>query len=346
MRVRATDPRPCPKCGKIYRSAHTLRTHLEDKHTICPGYRCVLCGTVAKSRNSLHSHMSRQHRGISTKDLPVLPMPSPFDPELASKLLAKAGVNISAAELRARASPTGTRRSDMKMEMRSNDDSDLDDPEDLTMAQGSNKFNSGFSPNPFNHPSTTITRVRQDAQKLMEAAHKENPLQHGSGSALLDTYLQFITENSFGSMGMSQEQAAAAIQAAKFAQKMALERNLDKLPPNFFPPQLDISKIPGLSAAANDATKNLNLPNVTIEPANHSNSGHKSHNMSSGSGLDIRRSESSDRHDRHSPEQNSLNINNNNSSNTNNNNLNNFNKEESSADERNMSDDESSIAVN
>lgn len=47
-RIRATDPRPCPKCGKIYRSAHTLRTHLEDKHTSCPGYRCVLCGTVAK----------------------------------------------------------------------------------------------------------------------------------------------------------------------------------------------------------------------------------------------------------------------------------------------------------
>lgn len=151
MRVRATDPRPCPKCGKIYRSAHTLRTHLEDKHTICPGYRCVLCGTVAKSRNSLHSHMSRQHRGISTKDLPVLPMPSPFDPELASKLLSKAGVSISAAELRARASPTGTRRSDMKMEMRSGDDSDLDDPEDLTMSHGmgnsGNKFNQGFSPN-------------------------------------------------------------------------------------------------------------------------------------------------------------------------------------------------------
>lgn len=80
-------------------------------------------------------------------------MPSPFDPELASKLLAKAGVSISAAELRARASPTGTRRSDMKMEMRSGeDDSDLDDPEDLTMSHGmgnsgSNKFNTGFSQN-------------------------------------------------------------------------------------------------------------------------------------------------------------------------------------------------------
>lgn len=78
----------------FFRSAHTLRTHMEDKHTICPGYRCVLCGTVAKSRNSLHSHMSRQHRGISTKDLPVLPMPSPFDPDLASKLLSKAGVKV------------------------------------------------------------------------------------------------------------------------------------------------------------------------------------------------------------------------------------------------------------
>lgn len=94
-KVRATDPRPCPKCGKIYRSAHTLRTHLEDKHTVCPGYRCVLCGTVAKSRNSLHSHMSRQHRGISTKDLPVVPMPSNFDPELAAALYKKAGIKVS-----------------------------------------------------------------------------------------------------------------------------------------------------------------------------------------------------------------------------------------------------------
>lgn len=118
MRVRATDPRPCPKCGKIYRSAHTLRTHLEDKHTVCPGYRCVLCGTVAKSRNSLHSHMSRQHRGISTKDLPVVPMPAPFDPELASRLLAKAGVRVSAAELAARASPTGPRRSDLRLDLK------------------------------------------------------------------------------------------------------------------------------------------------------------------------------------------------------------------------------------
>ena len=88
------DHEPNVSKNIFFRSAHTLRTHMEDKHTICPGYRCVLCGTVAKSRNSLHSHMSRQHRGISTKDLPVLPMPSPFDPDLASKLLSKAGGKV------------------------------------------------------------------------------------------------------------------------------------------------------------------------------------------------------------------------------------------------------------
>lgn len=207
IRVRATDPRPCPKCGKIYRSAHTLRTHLEDKHTICPGYRCVLCGTVAKSRNSLHSHMSRQHRGISTKDLPVLPMPSPFDPDMASRLLAKAGVKISPAELRARASPTsGTRRSDMKLESRLNDtdsnlDEEMDDPEDLTMGSGLNNNNmSGRydSMMGFNHPNTTITRVRQDSDTPKGLDGKDLPTSGATGSSILDTYLQFITENTFG----------------------------------------------------------------------------------------------------------------------------------------------------
>lgn len=52
----------------------------------------------------------------------------------------------------------------------------------------------------FNHPSTTITRVRQDAQKMLEAQQKDNAMQHSAatGSAILDTYLQFITENTFG----------------------------------------------------------------------------------------------------------------------------------------------------
>ncbi|XP_049287054.1 protein abrupt-like isoform X5 [Anopheles funestus] len=326
MRVRATDPRPCPKCGKIYRSAHTLRTHLEDKHTVCPGYRCVLCGTVAKSRNSLHSHMSRQHRGISTKDLPVLPMPSPFDPELASRLLAKAGVKISPAELRARASPTGTRRNDgMKLELRSGDGGeDFDDPEDLTMSQSSHsesqrRFHEsmmGMSPTGFNHlNSTTITRVRpgEGTPKLsLDGLGRDGgngngggpgnggpggngnggngmggtdrhggggpggPMNHmqsntPTGSAILDTYLQFITENAFGMSGMTQEQAAAAaLQAAKIAHLKTLGHNLDQLPPGFLPPQLDLAKLtsnnnqnnPDLSSLA----KLQSSPNVTIEP--------------------------------------------------------------------------------
>lgn len=157
--------------------------------------------------------MSRQHRGISTKDLPVLPMPSPFDPELASRLLAKAGVKISAAELRARASPTGTRRPDMKLELRSGEDGDTDnDPEDLTMAPVGSSNNGparypehlmGLSSSAFSHPSTTITRVRPGGM-TPKALDLKDP--HGNpsgpsgatGSALLDTYLQFITENSFG----------------------------------------------------------------------------------------------------------------------------------------------------
>lgn len=126
-----------------------------------------------------------------------------------------------------------------------------------------------------------------------------------------------------GNMGMTPEQAAAAIQAAKVAQKMAMERNFDKLPQGFFPPQLDISKLtnPGSSP------KSLNLPNVTIEPTNNGNKSSKS--------------EADDRDD--APPPNMMSSFN---SNNNNNNINSYNKaEESSADERNYSDDEG-LAVN
>ncbi|KAL3283142.1 hypothetical protein HHI36_006296, partial [Cryptolaemus montrouzieri] len=259
MRVRATDPRPCPKCGKIYRSAHTLRTHLEDKHTICPGYRCVLCGTVAKSRNSLHSHMSRQHRGISTKDLPVVPMPAPFDPDLASKLLAKAGVKISAAELRARASPTGPRRSDVKLDAKSaysgaasEAGSSIcgdNDPEDLTMSSRYGGMDIGMSP-PLNHQNNykmnrfgssgqavaakSIDSLAQNMSKEPYPAPLPPPVSgaNTTGSAILDTYLQFITENSLGMGMMSSEQAAAAVHAAKLAQLNAM--GLDKASQHHF----------------------------------------------------------------------------------------------------------------
>ncbi|KYN09217.1 PREDICTED: protein abrupt-like isoform X1 [Trachymyrmex cornetzi] len=247
IRVRATDPRPCPKCGKMYRSAHTLRTHLEDKHTVCPGYRCVLCGTVAKSRNSLHSHMSRQHRGISTKDLPVMPMPSKFDPELASRLLAKAGVKVSPAELRARASPTASRRSDMRLEPPRAGASEIDscggdDPEDLSLRYSSPLSNtvitkvSGNSNSSSNSKnSTTII------PKSLDTMHGNGdlnmaPLPHGShhsshntsaiaGSAILDTYLQFIAENSgLSAIGLGPEHAAA-VHAHAAKMRMNLEKH-------------------------------------------------------------------------------------------------------------------------
>ncbi|KAI5743266.1 protein abrupt isoform X3 [Diaphorina citri] len=225
MRVRATDPRPCPKCGKIYRSAHTLRTHLEDKHTVCPGYRCVLCGTVAKSRNSLHSHMSRQHRGISTKDLPVLPMPSPFDPELASKLLAKAGVKVSAAELRARSSPTGMlgtpQRSRLDLKSTGSSMCGGDDPEDLTVNNnhkdiGHRMYGSldirPLSPPPSHYGNSTavITKLSPSGNHhSIPQSPKEGrgPPGPSTGSAILDTYLQMIAENS--ALHLSPEQAAA-----------------------------------------------------------------------------------------------------------------------------------------
>ncbi|XP_022919185.1 protein abrupt isoform X2 [Onthophagus taurus] len=245
MRVRATDPRPCPKCGKIYRSAHTLRTHLEDKHTVCPGYRCVLCGTVAKSRNSLHSHMSRQHRGISTKDLPVLPMPAPFDPNLASQLLLKAGIKVSPSELRARASPTGPRRADVKLDAKSaystapseagSSICDDNDPEDLTMSHGrySNDYGLPQSMNHLNSPlklAKSMSSSQALSAKSIDSPHNlsKEPSYPGSlgplvgnnsmGSSLLDTYLQFMTDNGFGMSGISQEQAMAALHAAKLAQ--------------------------------------------------------------------------------------------------------------------------------
>ncbi|XP_055858398.1 protein abrupt isoform X2 [Episyrphus balteatus] len=271
MRVRATDPRPCPKCGKIYRSAHTLRTHLEDKHTVCPGYRCVLCGTVAKSRNSLHSHMSRQHRGISTKDLPVLPMPSAFDPELASRLLAKAGVKISAAELRARASPTsGAQRGGSKLDLRSAGDDEDDDPEDLTTGSGygnnnndMNRYHESLLSN-FGHTNTTITRIRNESMnqknsndgKDMMMGTPLTPTSTAAGQSLLDTYLQFITENTFG-MGMTQEHAAAALHAAKMAQFNALGHGLDKLPSGILPPHFDLSKLAQNSEVSRLVQNNL-----------------------------------------------------------------------------------------
>ncbi|XP_038209925.1 protein abrupt-like isoform X1 [Zerene cesonia] len=271
LRVRATDPRPCPKCGKIYRSAHTLRTHLEDKHTVCPGYRCVLCGTVAKSRNSLHSHMSRQHRGISTKDLPVLQMPTRFDPELASQLLAKAGVKVSPEQLRARASPTGPRRSDIKLDAKSaaSESSSIcgdNDHDDLSQSKYQDSI--PVSPPHINNlTNTTITKVpavRAVTAKTVEnlphgltgMKHDDYPPGFGGGSAILDTYLQYIGENVFG------------MNPAKFAQMNAMHmerKTYDEPSPQMGslpPPPTTLAHQRFLKQMQRQYTENMGKPDI------------------------------------------------------------------------------------
>ncbi|KAF9409047.1 hypothetical protein HW555_011471 [Spodoptera exigua] len=272
LRVRATDPRPCPKCGKIYRSAHTLRTHLEDKHTVCPGYRCVLCGTVAKSRNSLHSHMSRQHRGISTKDLPVLQMPTRFDPELASQLLAKAGVKVSPEQLRARASPTGPRRSDIKLDAKSaaSESSSIcgdNDNDDLSQSRYQDSI--PVSPPHINNlANTTITKVpavRAVTAKTVEnlphgltagLKHDDYPPGYGGSSALLDTYLQYIGENMFAGMNAKLAHLNALHTDRKSYEEPSPQ--MGSLPP----PPTNLAHQRYLKQMQRQYTENMNKPDI------------------------------------------------------------------------------------
>ena len=151
--------------------------------------------------------MSRQHRGISTKDLPVVPMPAPFDPELASKLLSKAGVKVSPSELAARASPTAPRRSDLPkldnnlamhnqnqfplppslppahlgINHRDRDKDSNEDPEDLRVPMSSPLSSPGFNSSNYSSPSISS----------LAAGGIKPPLGFGN-SALLQTYMSMI----------------------------------------------------------------------------------------------------------------------------------------------------------
>lgn len=171
------------------------------------------------------------------------------------RLLAKAGVKVSASELRARASPTGPRRSDVKLDAKSaysgaasEAGSSIcgdNDPEDLTISQHRyGGLEMAMSPPGMNHFNATSMKVSKmnsvgalAAKSIDSIVHnlsKEpypaplpppNPQGSSTGSAILDTYLQLIAENSLG-MGMTSEQAAAAVHAAKLAQLNAM--GLDK----------------------------------------------------------------------------------------------------------------------
>ena len=87
---------PCPECGKMLKIS-SLKTHIEDRHTDSPGYRCALCGSVCRSRNSLNSHMSRSHRGIKSKDVPMNPIgkDSPLNAKL-KKMMKKQKKKLAA----------------------------------------------------------------------------------------------------------------------------------------------------------------------------------------------------------------------------------------------------------
>lgn len=65
-------------------------------------------------------------------------------------------------------------------------------------------------------------------------------------------------------MGMSQEQAAATLHAAKMAQLNALGQNFDKLPAHLLPPHLaDLSK---MNRHSPDMNRMQSTGSVTIEP--------------------------------------------------------------------------------
>lgn len=87
---------------------------------------------------------------------------------------------------------------------------------------------------------------------------------------------------------MSQEQAAAALHAAKMAQFNALGHNFDKLPPGLMPPHLDLSKLN--NSQSPDLARIQAAGGVTIEPTKVPTS--YANSLNERSGADIRRDDS------------------------------------------------------
>jgi hypothetical protein len=122
---------------------------------------------------------------------------------------------------------------------------------------------------------------------------------------LIYSFVFFPSFSPKAGMQMTQEQAAAAIHAAKMAQLNAMGHNLDKLPPGFLPPHLDIAKINNNQQNNRDdisLSKLQSTPSVTIEPASNNNQSNlqqklqqqfqSSHHQSYHSNVDIRRESS------------------------------------------------------
>lgn len=136
-------------------------------------------------------------------------------------------MKVSPAELRARASPTGPRRSDMKLDAKSaysgapseagSSVCGDNDPEDLTIShRGYGGLDFAMSP-PINHHHPANMRLNKygssgqaiaakSIDSMVSLSKEGYPAPLGppvsgantTGSAILDTYLQFITENTLG----------------------------------------------------------------------------------------------------------------------------------------------------
>lgn len=89
-------------------------------------------------------------------------------------------------------------------------------------------------------------------------------------------------------MGMTNEQAAAALHAAKMAQFNALGQNFDKLPPGLLPPHLDLSKLN--HSQSPDLARLQSGGGVTIEPTKVPTS--YANSLNDRGGADIRRDDS------------------------------------------------------
>lgn len=217
-------------------------------------------------------------------------------------------MKISPAELRARASPTGPRRSDVKLDAKSvysggasEAGSSIcgdNDPEDLTVSHSRySGLDLAMSP-PLNHQNNyKLSRSNSTGQAAV-AAKSVDSIAHNlskepypaplappvsgantTGSAILDTYLQLITENSLGMGMMSSEQAAAAVHAAKLAQLNAM--GLDKASQQHF-----LEKMQQHMGVANDLMmkRNEEIRRNEAEVVNSEREGEKGNDEAESSG--------------------------------------------------------------
>ena len=56
LELRETDPRPCSECGNIYKSASTLRKHIQDKHTVSGQPSLTGFYSICSSNHNLAFH--------------------------------------------------------------------------------------------------------------------------------------------------------------------------------------------------------------------------------------------------------------------------------------------------